>query len=147
MLLEGTVVVVVDDIKHTQYEHFCGKLPKFLKFLKQWGEAGTVKVRIRSTPKLNNRRFTCMMVGYATKQEANCYEMLDPYTGTVYETCDQKALTAEDEEDLLQPWPEGSNPRKGLPALKQRDINVDNGKNSKNKSDDNKSILDVGEGE
>eukprot|EP00957_Ditylum_brightwellii_P008949 677589-Ditylum_brightwellii.AAC.1 len=97
-----------------------------------------------------------MMVGYAIKHKADCYKMLDPRTGTVYETCDiiwrkrmyyQKALTADDDKDILQPWPEGSDPKDGMLALKQQDIDVNNDKDSNDKSNNDESILDVGEGE
>eukprot|EP00957_Ditylum_brightwellii_P002720 209034-Ditylum_brightwellii.AAC.1 len=151
-LLDGAVVVEVDGVKHTRYKHFCDKLPKFFKFLQQWGEAGTVKVRVKTTPKLNDRGVTCMMVGYAVKHEADCYEMLDPRTGTVYKTRDiiwlkrmyyQKMLQADDNDDVLQPWPEGRDPTDGTPALKQQDIEVDLEKESNDES-----ILDVvGKGE
>eukprot|EP00957_Ditylum_brightwellii_P021900 1651557-Ditylum_brightwellii.AAC.1 len=87
-LLDGAVVVEVDGVKRTWYKYYCGKLPKFFKFLRQWGEAGIVKVRVKTTAKLNDRGVTCMMAGYAVKHEANCYKMLDPRTGTVYKTRD-----------------------------------------------------------
>eukprot|EP00957_Ditylum_brightwellii_P062757 4762777-Ditylum_brightwellii.AAC.1 len=70
-LLDGVVVVEVNGVKSTKYEHFCGKLPIFLKYLKQWGKAGTVKVQIKTTPKLDDCSITCMMIGYAIKHKAD----------------------------------------------------------------------------
>eukprot|EP00957_Ditylum_brightwellii_P067858 5150729-Ditylum_brightwellii.AAC.1 len=100
------------------------------------------------------------MVGYATKHEANCYKILDPCMGTVYETHDiiwlkcmyyKKALPVRDEDNILQTWPENSDPGVGLPVLKARDTNaIDNNKSDDNDDDNNdetKSILDIGEGE
>eukprot|EP00957_Ditylum_brightwellii_P173202 13185425-Ditylum_brightwellii.AAC.1 len=55
----------------------------------------------------------------------------------------QKALQAVDDNDVLQPWPEGSDPTDRMPALKQQDIDVDIDEES-----DDESIPDVvGKGE
>jgi len=83
-LQDGLVVVEIDGKKATRYEHFAGKLPKFAQYLRTWGEAGTVTVRKKMSPKLADRGITCMFVGYATNHDGDCYEMLDPTTGTIY---------------------------------------------------------------
>eukprot|EP00957_Ditylum_brightwellii_P207233 15352091-Ditylum_brightwellii.AAC.2 len=164
-LLNSAVVIEVNGKKRTQYEHFCGKLPKILKYLKQWREAGTVKVQIKTTPKLNDRGVTCMMVGYAIQHKANCYKILDLHTGTIYEACDiiwlkcmyyQKALMAGEEKDMLQPWPSNSDPNAGAPTVTVSEIDADNDAvdtDNDNKEDtnndnyNNKSIQAASEGE
>jgi hypothetical protein len=51
-MLDGLVVVEIDGIKKTRYEHFFGKNPKFTGHLRYFGEAGTVKTKTKTTPKL-----------------------------------------------------------------------------------------------
>ena len=70
----------------TRYEHWTGENPAFAKFLRVWGEAGTVKVRTKRTPKIADRGVTCMFVGYLENHAGDCYEMLDPGTMGVHKT-------------------------------------------------------------
>jgi hypothetical protein len=53
--LDGLIVTTIDHAVATRYEHWCGKLPKWTKHLKTWGEAGTVKTKTDTTPKLADR--------------------------------------------------------------------------------------------
>jgi hypothetical protein len=62
--LDGLIVTTIDHAVATRYEHWCGKLPKWTKHLKTWGEAGTVKTKTDTTPKLADRGITCMFVGF-----------------------------------------------------------------------------------
>eukprot|EP00957_Ditylum_brightwellii_P048690 3694382-Ditylum_brightwellii.AAC.1 len=85
-LLDGLVVVSISGVKKTRFEHFSGRIPKFVSHLQSWGEAGTVKTNKKTTLKISDRGVTCMMVRYAIHHEGDCYEMLHPRTSTVYET-------------------------------------------------------------
>jgi hypothetical protein len=51
-LLDGLMVVSVNDSFVTRYKHWCNDLPHFHKYLRTWGEAGTEKVKTKMTPKL-----------------------------------------------------------------------------------------------
>jgi hypothetical protein len=53
-----------------------------------WGEVGTVKIKINSTPKIGDRGIQCMFVGYSLDHMADCYEMLDPVTSRIHQTRD-----------------------------------------------------------
>jgi hypothetical protein len=89
-LLDGLVVTTIDGETMTRIEHFAGAgaLPKCVKCLRTWGEAGTVTIRKKMQPKLVDRGITCMMVGYATDHEGDCYIMWNPATSRVYTTRD-----------------------------------------------------------
>ena len=66
-LLDNLMVVSIDGKEGTRFEHFAGKNPRFLQHLRTWGEAGTVKLKTKATPKIGNRGEQCMFVGYATR--------------------------------------------------------------------------------
>jgi hypothetical protein len=53
-LLDGLSVIKVDNKTNTQYAHWDGQVPKYLKTLRTWGEAGTIKLRTRSHTKLDD---------------------------------------------------------------------------------------------
>ena len=74
-LLDGLVVTTIDNKVATRYEHWCGKNPEFAKHLRTWGEAGTVKIKTDTTPKLADRGVQCMFVGYAVDHPGDCYNM------------------------------------------------------------------------
>eukprot|EP00957_Ditylum_brightwellii_P156851 11938276-Ditylum_brightwellii.AAC.1 len=57
-LLDGLVIVEVDGEKKTCYEHFHGNVPKFAKYLRTWGEVGTIKTHKKTTPKIADRGAT-----------------------------------------------------------------------------------------
>jgi hypothetical protein len=61
--LDSLVVTTVGTKKSTRHEHFYGKNRKWMKFLRTWGEAGTVKVKTKTTPKLADRGVHCMFIG------------------------------------------------------------------------------------
>jgi hypothetical protein len=110
-LLDGLVPIELDGKVATRYEHWAGKNPEFAKHLRTWGEAGTVKIKTKTTPKLADRGVQCMFVGYALNHPGDCYRMWDPETGGIRETRDviwmkrmfftkkSKALTATEEEE------------------------------------------------
>ena len=61
--LDGLTVVVISSKTATRYDHYMGKVPGFAPILILWGEAGVVKTRKKSTPKIGDRVVTCMFVG------------------------------------------------------------------------------------
>ena len=56
--------------------------------MRTWGEAGTVKIKTDTTPKLGARGTQCMFVGYATKSGPDVYRMWNPKTGRLLITRD-----------------------------------------------------------
>jgi hypothetical protein len=87
-MLDGLVVVDIDGIKKTRYEHFFGKNPKFAGHLRFFGEAGTVKTKTKKTPKLDDRGVPCMLVGYEIDHDGDVYRMWKPKTKLIHESRD-----------------------------------------------------------
>jgi hypothetical protein len=87
-ILDGLRVIELDGVKATRYEHWCGANPDFTRHLRTWGEAGTVNLKSKATPKIADRGIQCMFVGYSTDHTSDCYEMWDPVTGGVHTTRD-----------------------------------------------------------
>jgi len=87
-LMDGLVVIDVDGVSATRYEHWNKKQPPFAKYLRTWGEAGTVKTRTKMTPKIVDRGAVCIMVGYAENHAGDTYRMYNPATNGVMETRD-----------------------------------------------------------
>jgi hypothetical protein len=87
-LLDGLVVSEINGKLGTRYEHWSGKNPQFINHLRTWGEAGTVKIKTDTTPKLGNRGTQCMFVGYATKSGGDVYRMWNPHTNRLMITRD-----------------------------------------------------------
>eukprot|EP00957_Ditylum_brightwellii_P176303 13424614-Ditylum_brightwellii.AAC.1 len=56
--LDWLVVIELDDVKATRIEHWCGELPKWAKVLRTQGEAGVVKIKTKTTPKLAKQGLT-----------------------------------------------------------------------------------------
>jgi hypothetical protein len=88
MLLDGLMVVTVNGITKTRYEHFYGTLPNFVQYLHTWGEAGVVKTWSLTTPKVNDHGVPCMFVGYAKNHPGDTFHMYNPATGGIHETRD-----------------------------------------------------------
>ena len=63
-------------------------MPTFAKHLRTWGEAGTVKTKTNTTPKVQDRGITCMMAGYSKDHGGNCYDMLNWETSRIIQTRD-----------------------------------------------------------
>ena len=87
-LLDGLMVVDVNGVQKTRWEHWLGKLPKFTKYLRTWGEAGVVKTRSLATPKVADRGVPCMFVGYSKNHPGDTYRMYDPATGGIHDIRD-----------------------------------------------------------
>ena len=81
--LDGLVLVTINGVTKTRYEHWVGKNPTFAKYLRTWGEAGTVKVKTKTSPKLKDKGVHCMFVGYATEHSGDTYRMYDPKTNCI----------------------------------------------------------------
>jgi hypothetical protein len=86
--LDSLVVTTVGAKKATRHEHFYGNNPKWMKFLRTWGEAGTVKVKTKNMPKLADRCVHCMFIGYADDYDGDVYRMWNPKTERVHITRD-----------------------------------------------------------
>ena len=79
-LLDGLMVVKVGDVWATRYEHCTGNNPRFAKHLRVWGEAGTVTIKSKTSPKISDRGVPCMFVGYAPEHPGDTYRMWNPRT-------------------------------------------------------------------
>ena len=75
--LDWLAVIEIDGVTKTRYEHWTNKdgAPKFVKYLRTWGEVGTVKTRKVTTSKLEDRGTLCMLVGYAINHDSGVYRM------------------------------------------------------------------------
>jgi septum formation inhibitor MinC len=87
-LLDGFIVISCNNIEDTRYVHWGGNNPNFTNSLHVWGEAGTVKIKTKTTPKLDDCGVQCMFVGYALGHTGHTYRMWDPKTGDVHVSCD-----------------------------------------------------------
>ena len=87
-LLDGLTMIEVNGLKKSQYEHIFKKKPKFVKYLRTIGEAGTVKITSNTTPKLQDHGIHCIFVGYALNHPEGCYRMYDPATHRVRQSRD-----------------------------------------------------------
>lgn len=86
--LDALVVVEIDGVKATRYKHFFGVNPDYAAHLRTWGEAGTVTVKSKFTPKVNDRGVQCMFIGYSDDHPGDVYRMWNPKTGGVHNSRD-----------------------------------------------------------
>lgn len=86
--LDGLVQIEIDGVTQSRYKHWTGKDPVWANHLRTWGEAGTVKVSSKMTPKVLDRGIQCMFVGYPNNHAGDVYEMWDPKTKRVRTTRD-----------------------------------------------------------
>jgi hypothetical protein len=86
--LDGLAVIVIAGKTATRYEHWCGRMPKWVKHLRTWGKSGTVKIKSDTTPKIADRGIQCMFVGHSADHDGDCYEMWYPKTNRIYTTRD-----------------------------------------------------------
>jgi len=82
--MDGFVLVTIGNIRKTRFEHWEGKLPRFSEYLRRWGEAGVVKLRTSTTPKIYDRGKVCMFVGYSPDHHGDTLRMWDPDTKRVH---------------------------------------------------------------
>ena len=57
----------------SRYELFHNNKPKYAMYLREWGEAGTVKTG--KNGKVGDRAISMMFVGYAKNHSRDCYQM------------------------------------------------------------------------
>ena len=83
--LDWLVVITLDGVSKTRYQHWSKKNTdlKFAKYLRTWGETGTVKTRRVTTSKIEDRGTTCMFVGYAINHDSAVYRMWNEETNRV----------------------------------------------------------------
>jgi hypothetical protein len=70
----------------TRYDHEGYDIPKFVKHIRTFGEAGIVKNM--KDGKVDDRGITMMFVGYSSAHAGNCYRMYTPVTSQVSKTQD-----------------------------------------------------------
>ena len=84
-LLDGLTVIELNGKYTSHYKHFIGEMPGFAQNLHTVGEAGTVKIKMNTTPKLEDHGVHCLFVGYSLTHPTVCYRMYDPKcTGCMY---------------------------------------------------------------
>jgi Reverse transcriptase (RNA-dependent DNA polymerase)/Zinc knuckle len=91
-LLDNLTVITINGKENTRYGHWENENPKYLKYLRTWGEAGVVKLRDRNYTKLDDRGYTCMFVGYSQSHSSDTYRMWDPRSKRVHITRDIRWL-------------------------------------------------------
>ena len=74
-MLDKMVLTEVNRETKMRLEHFGNKLPEWTKVMRTWGEAGVVKVKTDTTPKLFERGITCMFDGYSNSHSFDVYRM------------------------------------------------------------------------
>ena len=90
--LDNLTPIDVDGVVKTRAEHWKEKLPAHANHFRKWGEAGVVKVKTLTTPKMEERGITCMFVGYAQQHAGDCHEMLNLKTNRILVTRDVQWL-------------------------------------------------------
>ena len=90
--MDNLVIVNINGVEKTRYEHFEDKLPSFVKALRTWGKAGVVTLKNKATPKVGDRGKVCIFVGYADMHASDCYCMFDPESKRVHTTRDVRWL-------------------------------------------------------
>ena len=84
--LDNLIPGTWNGITKTRYEHAGFKIPKFVKYLRTFSEAGIVKNG--KDGKVGDRRKSMVFVGYADEHTGNCYRMYNPVTSGVNVTRD-----------------------------------------------------------
>jgi hypothetical protein len=84
--LDNLVAVTVNGETKTIFEHAGIAIPSFVKHLRTFGEAGTMKKG--KDGKVGDRGITMMFVGYADGHAGDCYRMYNPVTSWVCESRD-----------------------------------------------------------
>ena len=70
-LFDGLVVADIDGKKKSRYKDFFEKVQKCVKYLRAWGEAGTVKTKKKTSPQFADRVTLCIFVGYTKDNEGD----------------------------------------------------------------------------
>ncbi len=80
-VLDNLLLVTWKGETKTQYEHAGHKIPKVVKYLWTFGEAGIVKDK--KDKKVGDRGITMLFVGFTDGHAGNCYRMYNPVTSQV----------------------------------------------------------------
>jgi len=84
--LDNLIPVTFIGETKTRYEHAGYEIPKFVKYLRTFGEA--VIVKNGKDGEVGDRGITMVFVGYAVGHAGNCYRMYNPVTSRVSVTRD-----------------------------------------------------------
>ena len=84
--LDNLIPVTLNGETKTRYEHAGRVNPKFVKYLRTFGEAGIVKNM--KDGKVGDRGITMLFVGYSSGHAGNCYRMYNLVTSRVCESRD-----------------------------------------------------------
>ena len=87
-LMDDAYSKTINGVTKTQVEHWSGALPRYANYLRTWGEAGTVKMKLIGTPKVADRGTAMMFVGYATKHDGDTCRIYNPATKRLVTTRD-----------------------------------------------------------
>ena len=82
--MEKLVLAYIDGKKQSIFKNLFGKEPQFVKYLRTWGESGTVKIKKKISPKLADQGIPCIFVGYTKDHEGDCYDILHPPSRTIF---------------------------------------------------------------
>eukprot|EP00957_Ditylum_brightwellii_P162882 12403408-Ditylum_brightwellii.AAC.1 len=82
-MLDWLTTITLDNVTKTPVKHWNGSLPWWCRALKTWGEAGVVKTKTKTMPKMKPRGVTSMMVGYTTSHIDGVYCMWSPNTNRI----------------------------------------------------------------
>ena len=86
MQIDGLTVVEVGGVSKTCDEHVFGKNPRWVVNLRNWGEAGVVK--LGKDGKTGDRGATMMFISYPSLRESDSVRMWNPETNRVVTTRD-----------------------------------------------------------
>jgi hypothetical protein len=86
--LDALMVIEVKDETKTRFEHFHNEQAKYSMSLKTFGEAGVVKLRTKTSPKILDKGDTCIFVGYPKNHGSDCWIMFNPKTNGEHVTRD-----------------------------------------------------------
>ena len=64
------------------------KIPKCVKYMRTWREAGVIKIKSSTSPKLKDKGVTCLFAGHAEDHDGDFYIMWDPIGHYFYVTRD-----------------------------------------------------------
>ena len=81
-------IITKNDVQATRYKWWGLSLPKFVTYLRPWGEAGVVHIKSTSTGKLDDRGAKMMYIGASMHHSGDTYLMFFPLTSRIHKTRD-----------------------------------------------------------
>jgi hypothetical protein len=73
----GLIIKELNGSIKSRIRHWSNRITSYLNYLRDWGEAGVVKIGTNTTTKLAEGGMTRMLLGYADNHTWDCYEMLN----------------------------------------------------------------------